>query len=297
MPISGNVPQHLVVGARAGFLTALKTVTLPWQRVANVINATARTTDLVDLGATPMPVEGTPVIQDFVERSLQVKARDWSTVIGISYNAIKDDQTATVEPKARSAGERFQRHINGLVFKGLNAGDGTTYGLAYDGLSFFNDAHVDKGASYVTAQDNNLATVLSLDNFTSAINAAAIFVDDKGEYTEHIYDLLIVPPALRRTAAQICGNPDDYGTANRAVNPFSGKVDYIVVPQFDATGWELLCTNETQKPILFVQREAPALQDAWFDAMGPDGGMYYFKYYARYNLAYGDWRQAILGNS
>lgn len=297
MPISGNVPQHLVVGARVGFLTALKTTPMPWQRIAGTINATARTTDLVDLGATPMPTEGSPVIKDFVERSLSVKARDWNTVIGISYNAIKDDQTATIEPKARSAGERFQLHINGLVMKALNAGDAATYGLAYDGLTFFNDAHIDKGASYQTAQDNNFALALSLDNFTTVINAASLFVDAVGEYSEHVYDLLVVPPALRRTAAQICNNPDDYGTANRAVNPFSGQVEPLVVPQMDATGWVLLSSGGTIKPMLFVQREAPALQDAWFDPMAADGGMYYFKYYARYNIAYGDWRLAILGNT
>ena len=297
MPISGNMPQHLVVGARTGFLTAIKATTMPWQRVAGTLNVSTRTTDFVDLGATPMPLEGTPKIQDFVERSLSVKARDWSTVIGISYNVIKDDQTATIEPKARSAGERFQQHMNGLIFKALNGYDGTTYGLAYDGLSFFNDAHIDKGASYVTGQDNNYALALSLDNFNTVYNAATQFMDDRGEYVENIFDLLLVSPALRRIAAEITGNPYDYTTANRATNPYAGTVQSLVVPQFDSTQWEILSTGGSSKPITLAIREAPSLQDAWFDAMGPDGGMYYFKYFARYNIFAGDWRLGILGNT
>ncbi len=297
MPISGNVPQHLVVGARTGFLTGIKALDLPYRRVAGMVDSNARTLDIADLGATPMPTEGTPVVSDFAERALSIKARDWSTVIKVSYNALKYDQTGQIDSKSRSAGERFQTHINGLVFKALDAGDGTTYGACYDGLSFFNDSHVDKGASYTTAQDNNFALALTLDNFTTNLNLMSLFVDDKGEYVEHVYDLLVVPPAYRRVAAQICGNPEDYGTANRAINPFSGKVDYIVVPQMASTAWSLLCTNETQKPMYVAMYEQPALQDAWFDPLASDGGMYYFKFYASYNVFFGDWRLAALGNT
>lgn len=297
MPISGNTPQHLVVGARTGFLTGIKTNTPTWQRIAGVVNSTSRTLDVTDLGATPMPIEGTPVVQDFIERSLSVKPRDWSTIVSVSHNVLRYDQTGQIDTKSRAAGERFNTHMNGLVFKALNAGDGSTYGLCYDGLSFFNDSHIDKGAAYQTAQDNNFALALSLDNFTTNLNLASLFVDDKGEYVEHIYDLLVVPPALRRTAAQICGNPEDYGTANRAINPFSGKFDYIVQPQMDSTGWIGVCTNETQKPLYLAMYEAPNLQDAWFDPMGADGGMWYFKFFASYNVFYGDWRLAFSGNS
>jgi phage major head subunit gpT-like protein len=298
MPISGNVPQHLVVGAKSGFLTGLTTPNLPWQRIAGQMNTTAKTTDIVDLGAAPMPSEGSPVEKDFIEKSLQVKARDWSTIVTISHNAIQDDQTGTLQTKARSAGERFQMHINGLVFKALDAGDASTYGLCYDGNEFYDASHIDKGAKYNTAQANTgFALALSLDNFTTVLNAGALFVDDQGEYVEHAYDMLVVPPAVRRTAAQITGNPEDYGTANRAVNPFNGVIGYTVSPNIAAASWHLLASSETAKPIYLAMREQPNLQDAWFDPTGPDGGLFKFKYYARYNIFYGDWRLALLGHT
>lgn len=299
MAISGNVPQHLVVGARTGFLTALKTTPMPWQRVAGTFNMGAKAVDLVDLGAAPMPVEDADrgPLQDFIEKSLQIKARNWNITVGLSYNAVMDDQTASLETKVRSAGENFQRAINNLVFKALDAGDGSTYGLCYDGLSFFNDSHVDKGAAYSTAQDNNFALQLSLDNFTTNYNLAALFRDDQGEFTEHNYDLLVVPPALRHIAAQIADNADAYDTSSREKNPFYGNVKYIVSPHMNTTAWALLASSEVAKPLYVAMREQPNLQDSWFDPMGPDGGMYYFKFYSRYNVFYGDWRLAALGNS
>lgn len=235
--ISGNFPEHLVVGARSGFLTAVKATAMPWQRIAGQIDMASASMEVVDLGAAPMPIEATGSIErSMIEKSLTVKPRSWETTVAISYNALQDDQTGgSLLRKAQSAGERFQYHINKLVFAALDAGDGTTYGAAYDGLSFFNDAHVDKGASYSTTQDNLNALVLSMDNFTTVLNAAKLFRDDMGEFVEHNFDLLVVPPALEYTAAQICGNVQAYDTANREANPYSGKFNLVVSPHMNST--------------------------------------------------------------
>jgi hypothetical protein len=66
--ISGNVPTHLIVGARTGFLNALKDVPMPWQRIANTVTMKAKAVDLVDLGAAPMPAQdlGQGPAQDFL---------------------------------------------------------------------------------------------------------------------------------------------------------------------------------------------------------------------------------------
>lgn len=294
--ISGNVPNHLVVGARTGFLNALKTTPMPWQRVAGEINATAKATDLVDIGAAPMPTEGTPVTQEtWVEKYLQIKPRDWSIVVRISYNAIQDDQTNSLNAKVRSAGANFQKAINNLVFKALNAGDATTYGLCYDGNEFFDASHVDKGAAYTTAQSNLGVLPLSLPNFETAMVAASAFLNDQGEYTEYNYDLLVVNQAQRNIASQIAENADDYTTGRRAQNPYAGSIQYVVSPQITSGSWSLLASSEAAKPLYVIMREQPSLQDYGFDAMGSDGGQYWFKFYARYNVGYGDWRLAYMG--
>jgi len=298
--ISGNVPTHLTVGARTGFLTALKEQVYPWQRVAAPINIGAKSIDLVDLGAAPMPMEdATPQLQDFIEKSLTVKPRDWSLYVWISYNALQDDQTGTLNQKVRSAGRNFQRHLNNRVFTVLDAGDASTYGLCYDGLSFFNDSHVDKGASYTTTQDNNLANNFSADNFETAYVAAENFKDDQGEETGYNYNLIVTSPALRREAGQISTNPMLYDAAatTNQTNPWAGKVDLIVSPKMGAAAYVLIAGSEATKPLGVVMREQPNLQDAWFDPKQPGGGHYIFKFYARYECVYLDWRMAIMGQT
>jgi phage major head subunit gpT-like protein len=215
----------------------------------------------------------------------------------ISYNAVQDDQTGTLENRVRGAGVNFQRHLNDRVFKALNGGDGTTYGLCYDGVNFFAATHKDKGAAYQTAQSNTNALALSLDNFTTVNIAAQKYLDDQGEYCGFSGDLLVVPPDLEYVAGQICLNPTAYDTANREANPFSGKRDYIVSPQLDTTAWALVDTKEPIKPMLVAMREQPNLQDTWFDPDAADGGRYYFKFYARYEVFFGNWRLATMGNT
>lgn len=297
--ISGNVPKHLVVGARTGFLTALRAAPMPWQRVAMTLNMSASSHDLVDLGAAPMPVESKTgrEIQDYIEKTLTVTPTDWEIIVWISQNAIDDDQTGSLERKVRSAGNNFQKHLNKRVFTVLNAGDSTTYGLCYDGQDFFDSDHVDKGAHYTTNQDNENVLTLSLDNFETVKVASDAFVDDQGEYTNYNYDLLVCSPSLERVAAQICGNEWAYDTANREVNPYSGKISYLTTPYFDSTAWHLVASSEPIKPIIVAMRKQPSLMDAWFDPLQPDGGRHYFKFFARYEMYYGDWRLVNQGNT
>lgn len=299
MPTSGNVPMHLVVAARSGFLTAIKSTPMPWQRIANQLNMDARSIDLVDLGAAPMPTsdQAGPIAQDFIEKTLTVKPRDWSILTWISYNAVKDDQTNSLDRKVRSAGDNFQRAINQRVFSRLNAGD-VAGNLCYDGLTFFNALHIDPGAAYQTAQSNlGGALALSLDNFETVYVAAQGFRDDQGETTDYVYDTLVIPPAYERIATQITGNSTAYDTANREANPYSGRVSPLVNNQLDSTAWILCASGESVKPMIVAMREQPSLQDYWFDPLAVDGGRYYFKFFARYEVFWGDWRTAILGHT
>lgn len=294
---SGNVPQHLVVGARTGFLTALKTTPMPWQRIATQVNLNARALELVDLGAAPMPTEdAVRQAQDFIEKSMPVQPRDWSLLVWVSYNAVQDDQTGTLERRVRRAAENFQRHLNQRVFKKLNDGD-VTGNLAYDGQEFFDSDHVDKGAAYQTAQDNEYGLALSLDNFETVYVAAQGFRDDQGETVDYGFDTLIVPPALERIALQITGNAAAYDTANRENNPYAGRIQTLVNNQLDSTAWILTAGNEGVKPLIVAMRQQPVLQESWFDPLAADGGRYYFKFFARYEVHYGDWRAAIMGNT
>jgi len=301
MPTSVQVPYHLVVGARAGFLQAFEAGQPMWQRIAQRVDLGAKSTDLVDLGGVPMPKISNSGVTDqpFVEKHIAVEPRDWDITVHISRNARDDDQTGLLDRRVRQAGERFNQHFDKLCFAALNAGDGSTYGVGYDGLSLFDNSHVDKGATYETVQDNLNALTLNLTNFNTVWISAMNFRDDQGEPARYNYDLLVVPPALALSAAQITSNAEDATTANRAINPFNGQIDYVVSQDFDSTAWVLVASNHQIKPILLVMRRAPGLQpeDVWFDPNKPDGGWFCFKFSSRYYVYMGDWRLAAMGNS
>lgn len=298
--ISGQVPAHLVAGARSGFLTAMRNINPLWRRVATMITVDGKTTDIVDLGGAPMPKKSKAglTMQDMVERALQVKPDDWDITVHISYDAVQDDRTSTLWTRVTSAGDNFNKHINKLVFEGINGGAAVTdIGAGYDGVALFSANHIDPGANYQIAQSNINTLALTPDNFETVYVAASTRLDDQGEQTGFMPNLLIVPPHLEREAVQITGNREQSGTANRDINPWFGSVNHIVVPWLDATAWYVGAEGENVKPLLVVMRQNAFLQDAWFDREKPDGGWYCFKFFARYSVAPAEWRLLTQGNT
>src|SRR5690349_23377771 len=203
MTISGEVPTLLTMAAQTGFLTSAQPAVPLYDPIATTYDMPANSIDLVDIGGSPMPTQtkGQPVIQGFIEKVLPVKPLDWDIEVMISYNAVRDDKTGQLEKRARSAGDNFQRHIAQQAFQALNDGDATTnFGPGYDGLSFFNDAHVDKGAYYQTGQDNLDNLTLDLTNFGTVYTKAQKTRNDQGVFTQYTYDLLVVSPDLATAA-------------------------------------------------------------------------------------------------
>lgn len=294
-----NVPNHLVVGARTGFLDSMKTHKYSYGQFTTLFDMKSKEQLAVDLGAAPMPKNSATglTIQQMIEKSITLKTEEWDITVGVHYNDIKDDQTGELESKTGGAGKNFQKHMNKIAFQALNAGDANTWGLCYDGQNFYSASHVDDGANYRTAQDNELATALSLTNFDAGMATASGFLDDMGEPTEYEYDLLVVSPSNRKMAAQIADNKLAEGTSNRDINPYAGQVNYVVSAHLDTAAWMLLATSEGHKPLIMAVRERPHLQHSWFVPDAPKGGLYVFKYYARYDIHFGDWRTALMGQT
>lgn len=296
--ISGNVPNHLVVAARTGFLTAVAEKKYPWQGITMTLPMGAKDVELVDLGAAPMPSTDYRSMANMIEKSLSVTSKEWRTTVSISAHAIADDQTGSLQRKARDAGQKFQSGINKLVFETLNAGDGTTLHTGYDGLAFFDDNHIDAGGTYQTVQDNKLTNTLSLDNFKTTMVAAELFKDDQGDFTSYEYDQIVCHPSNRDLALQITGNKHAYDTANREDNIYSGMMKPpIVSPWLDTNAWYLLSTGQEIKPLILAMREQPHIMFTEYEPKHPGGGKYFFYFAARYDVYYGDWRLAIQGNT
>jgi len=232
------------------------------------------------------------------EQGMLVYPVDWEITIPISQNAIEDNKTGNLKNWAQSAAGRFEQHKDYLAFAALNSGDATTYGIAYDGLNFYSNSHVDPGAEYTTVQDNLNGLTLAPDNFKTVKIAASKFLDSRGQSVGLNHNLLIVPSDLEYEAAQITTNREASDTANREMNPYAGNVKALVAPGgwLDTTAWFLVDPNQLAKPLGLVIRKQPQAF-AWEDPSGPGGGTWNVKIHARYNVFYQDWRLAVMGNT
>lgn len=232
------------------------------------------------------------------ERSIMVYNRDWDIAYGIEHNAINDDRGgADLEQWARMSAVRFEQHKDYLCFQALNAGAAATYGKTYDGQVFFYASHADPGAEYSTAQSNVNTSALTLDSFETVYIAACKYLDDRGIPVGYTPSLLLHAVDLTRTAAQITDNYEDYMVAERARNPWAGQIRRLAAPGgwLDTTAWYLVVTDLPQKPVNLQTRQGPQL--VYWDDHTQGNGIRYYKWVARYEVFYGDWRLCTQGQS
>jgi hypothetical protein len=322
MIFRADVAAHLENGVKVGFLAGTKQYTPKRAAFTREAPSTGAFEIYADMGATPWPRlnggqtgggtdarTGLPVagglhaggpvtVVGGNERGIIVFNLGWDIVVGIEHDAINDDRIGDIDTWARSAGIRFEQHKDQQCFDVLNAGESATpHGAGYDGLSLLNTAHIDKGAEYQTGQDNAKNLLLTLDNYETVKIAGTKFLDDRGQPVGHNHSLLIHPPDLTRTAAQITDNREDYGTTNRAANPYAGVTQRLEAPGtwLDSTAWFLVDPSLPEKPVILQIREEA--QPAMWDDLSQGSGIRYYRFRARYNAVPGPWRLVIQGHS
>lgn len=319
-----NFLAHLEYGIRTGFLSGQNDHKPLRQFFTRETSSSGAFEIYSDMGSVPWPTlnagkqgsggtdsrTGAPVagkisaggpmtIWGSEERAYILNNLDWEIAFAIEHNALDDNRVGDFESWARAMGTRFEQHKDKLCFDLLENGEATTVGGAcYDGLSFFNDSHVDPGAVYTTAQDNKLALTLSLDNFDAAVVAGANFKDGQGQPSGLNHTLLITSPTNRVLAHNITQNVMSYDTANREANPYAGGMTSAIISPggyLGATAWFVVDNSTARRPILLQNRKPPTL--TWWDDLSQGSGIRYYKWHARYNAGYGDWRLCIQGNT
>lgn len=294
-----DIAAHLNYGVRTGFLKGQKTYSPVRSAFVRETASTGKQEDYSDVGTVPMPVSYDDMVQvrGTHEVNLTITNKDYEITIGISHNAINDDRVGNLDTWARQAGRNFEKHMDKLCFLALNAGDTSTYGLCYDGLTLFNNSHVDSGAESQTAVDNLNALSLSLDNFETVWVAGQSFTDGRGEYVMYDHNLIITSPSNKRIARNIAENMEAYDTANREMNPYAGDIKKpLISPWLDSTAWFVVAADEIVKPIILQIRQQPQMV-TWDDEKLGEGGVRYYKFHGRYNVGYGDPRTVIMGNT
>lgn len=252
------------------------------------------------LGTTPKMREwGTGrLAQGLRTESYIVENLKYEVTMEVDRDEIADDKTGQIMIRVHELAQRAAVHKDFLISQLLRLGADTGFN-SYDGVTFFNNAHVSGDSGN---QDNDLAAPAAAATKTTAEFKAALqaaigqmlgFKDDRGDPTMMSMSGLVcvVPPtmvfpALEATEAEVIGS-----TSNVA----KGVARVLSSPWLtDATKWYLLKTDGVVRPFIFQDREPiefAALASGSEEEFKREKHLYGAR--GRYRLTYGLWQDAV----
>ncbi len=234
------------------------------------------------------------------EESFDVENMKYEATLEIDRDSLSDAQDQQLRIRIGELAVRAATHkdflISDLLKNGANAGFNS-----YDGLTFFNDAHV-SGAS--GSQDNKLtATAADPNNptvaeFKTALRAAIAqmlaFKDDVADPMSISATGLVcvVPPSMYLNALEAVSATVIASTSN----VLQGAAKIIAFPWLtDQSIWYLLKTDGVLRPFIFQDREP--VEFTALESQSDEGfrrEKYLYGVRARYRLTYGMWQYAVL---
>lgn len=231
--------------------------------------------------------------------SYDVVNEKYESTIEVDRNELEDDQTEQIRLRINEMASRAALHKDYLIAQLLINGDQTGFN-SYDGVPFFDDAHVSGDSG---SQDNKLTSSASAPStptvaefktaVAGAIAAMLAFKDDVGQPMSMGASGLVavVPPSMYVTAlealsATVIGNTS---------NALQGAARVLAFPWLStATKWYLLKNDGHIRPFVFIDRvpvEFKAMEENSESGFVRDKFLYGVR--ARYAMTYGYWQYAV----
>jgi phage major head subunit gpT-like protein len=251
------------------------------------------------------------VPKGLVDHDYTIANKHWEDSIAVDRDNFEDDQYGMIYTRVRDLAARAKEHPDELVIDLLVEGDAND---CYDGKKFFASDHAESADEYTTSQDNALTydctdhTAPTLAELKAAFIAARLalsnFKDGKGKLVN-----------LRTTGLVVVCNPhievtfEELFTAARisgSDNVMKGAAKLMATPLYTETArFVLLKVDRPLKPLIFQNRQKVRMATTRGDATSDSAGFqkqgveefmrkhFFFGVDARYNVGYGDWRQAV----
>ncbi|MBX3396507.1 MAG: Mu-like prophage major head subunit gpT family protein [Phycisphaerae bacterium] len=283
-------------GLRSEFFNRFDAAKTHYQDLVTILKSTTKTEDYRWLGSVPQMREwgAGRIAKGLRVESYSVENQKYEATLEVDRDEISDDQTGQIRIRINELALRAATHKDYLLAQLLINGGSSGF-LSYDGVTYFNDAHV-SGAS--GSQDNNLTfnvttpanptTSEMRDAIMQAVTQMAGFKDDQG--LPMMLDMsglvLVVPPnhyfnAMEAVSAAIVVN---------TTNVINGLARVISFPYLTATDtFYLLKTDGVVRPFVLQDREPVE-----FRSMDKDDSeeafmreKYLYGVRARYRMTYG----------
>jgi len=233
-----------------------------WQNYATMVPSSTRQNDYGWMAKIPALREwlGPRVIQNLSSYHYQLTNRHFELTIGVDRDDIEDDNLGVYGPLFESMGEQAAMWPDDLAVAALEGGGAN---LGFDGVSFFNAAHPSLLAGGAAVANDFPATPLTAANYEAVRSAmSTTFIGEDGRPLGVRPNLLVVPPALERTARTILEAeliPSDAGTSPQT-NVLRNTATVLVMERLQDPGqWYLMDTRRPIKPLIYQLRRAPEL--------------------------------------
>jgi len=231
--------------------------------------------------------------------SYSVENLKYESTLEVDRDEVSDDKTGQIRIRIAELAMRAASHKDHLISQLLLNGATTGFN-SYDGLTFFNGAHV-SGAS--GSQDNKITSVAIDPNdptteefktaLTKGIGQMLAFKDDQGEPMSLSATGLVcvVPTTMYLRALEAVSAAVTSSTSNIV----QGAARIIAFPWLSDPGkWYLLKTDGVIRPFIFQDREPvefTALTEESDEGFRREKFLYGVR--GRYRLAYGYWQFAV----
>lgn len=291
----------LTKGLRSEFFDRFNAAPIHFQDLSTRVASTGDREDYRWLGTVPKIREWGQgrLAQGLRTESYSVENLKYEATIEVDRDEISDDQTGQIRLRVAELALRAATHkdflISQLLINGESAGNDS-----YDGVSFFNTAHV-SGASgnqsnrldFDAADPDAPTTAEFKEALKTALGTMLAFKDDQGEPMNLSATGLVcvVPPSMLFTASEAI-NATIVGSDT---NVLRGIARVIAFPWLaDQSKWYLLKTDGVLRPFIFQDREPVE-----FNALAEDSDegfrreKFLFGVRARYRMAYGYWQFAV----
>ena len=287
-----------------------------WPQIATRIPSDSDLENYFAIGAKPGVREwlGERVLKEFRAGDYVLKNKLWESSLLADRHAVDDDKVGVYLNQAEELGAEAAAHPDQLVIDTLVAG-ATAGNNSFDGVSFFNAAHVwgDSGSqtnvrAVVPAAGAGNAIVAA--DFKSAYNLARVqmlkFKNDQGKFMNRTAtrqdDLLcLIPPDLDQQAREaLLTTTYGFSTADAGISPDQGGNQNVVIADpsvvpvtllTNARKWYLIRRNAPLKGLIFQDRSPLRREVVGRDSIEKKDYMMYTE--ARYNVGYGAWWTVI----
>ena len=291
----------LTKGLRSEFFSRFDATTTYFQDLSTRIQSNSDSETYKWLGSIPGMREWGQgrVAKGMRTESYSVENLKYESTLEVDRDEISDDQTGQIRLRIAEMAERAATHKDYLIAQLLINGDASGFN-SYDGVSFFNTAHVsgDSGSqsNKLTASATDTSDPTT-DEFKAALKEAMAammaFKDDQGD------------PMVITATGLACAVPTNmYLTALEAVNAtivsntsnvLQGAAGIIPFPWLTSQSeWYLLKTDAAIRPFIFQDREPiefTALTETSDEGFRREKFLYGVR--ARYRLTYGYWQYGV----